>query len=176
MNRDSLSKSWWVRVLTSAVPFGVVVGLTFAHRASGWSLSDGLIGGIGGGLLFGLLMAWSHSRHQLLREQRAAVFTAGLTPQHRIVAVRASRGGPIPEDSATRAVAAGLIRDRLERSDGQRSRAVLFFSVVGVLELVLALTSSRWFWLAVALFAWLILTVLQQPHKLRRRLAQLNAG
>ena len=176
MDRNSLGNSWWVRVSTSALPFGVVVGLIFAHRANGWNLADGLIGGVGGGLLFGLLMAWSHRRHQLLREQRADVFTAGLPPQHRVLAVRASRGGPIPEDRATRAVAASLVRDRLERTDGQRGRAVLFFAVVGVLELVLALTSSPWFWLAVALFVWLILTVLQQPHKLRRRLAQLNAG
>ncbi|MDQ2738755.1 MAG: hypothetical protein M3Y35_09130, partial [Actinomycetota bacterium] len=56
-----------------------------------------------------------------------------------------------PDDPAIRAAAAGLTEDRLEQSISQRSKNLAIFAVIGLLELVMALTSSpctgwqRWY-------------------------------
>lgn len=88
--------------------------------------------------------------------------------------MRASRRGPVPDDPATRAAAAGLARDQLEQSISQRSKNLTIFGVIGLLELVMALTSSRWYWLAVLVFAAVSVAQLRQPQNLRRRLARLS--
>lgn len=68
----------------------------------------------------------------------------------------------------------GLTRDQLEQSINQRSKNLTIFGVIGVLELVMALTSLRWYWLAVLMFAAVSVAQLRQPQALRRRLALLN--
>lgn len=176
VNRGGIRNTWWSRALLYGVPFGVVMGLFAAHRGPGFGVVDGLIAGIFSGVLFGLAMGWLTRRQQLAREQRAAAFTAGLTAQHRTLAVRTSRRGPIPDDPATRAAAAALTRDQLERSTGQRNKNLARLGALVLLELVLALTSSPWFWLAVLIFAAAIVAQLREPQKLHRRLAQLNAA
>lgn len=90
--------------------------------------------------------------------------------------MRASRRGPIPDDPATRAAAAALTRYQLEQSTGQRNKNLAIFGAFGLLELVQAVTSSPWWWLAVLMFAALIVAQLQQPLTLRRRLALLNTA
>jgi len=173
VDRDKIFNLWWVRVLTSGVPFGVVMGLFAAHR-HGSDAADGLINGAVSGVLFGVFMAWATRRQQVAREQRTAVFTGGLTPERRAMAVRASRRGPVPDDAAIRTAAVGLARDQLEQSISQRSKNLTIFGVIGLLELVMALTSSRWYWLAVLMFAAVSVAQLRQPQALRRRLALLN--
>lgn len=113
-------------------------------------------------------------RQQVAREQRTAACTGGLTPERRALAVRASRRGPVPDDAATRAAAAALTRYQLEQTTTQRNKNVAIFGAVGVLELVLALTSSPWWWLAVLMFVALIVAQSREPRTLRRRLALLN--
>ncbi len=174
VNRDKILNLWWVRVLVFGVPFGVVMGLFAAHRGHGSGGADGLINGTVSGVLFGLFLAWVTRRQQIAREQRTTAFTGGLTPERRAVAVRASRRGPAPDDAAIRVVAAALTRDQLEQSISQRSKNFTIFGAVGLLELVMALTSSPWWWLAVLLFAALIVAQLRQPQTLRRRLALLS--
>ncbi len=88
--------------------------------------------------------------------------------------MRASRRGPVPDDAATRAAAAALTRYQLEQTTTQRNKNVAIFGAVGVLELVLALTSSPWWWLAVLMFVALIVAQSREPRTLRRRLALLN--
>ena len=90
--------------------------------------------------------------------------------------MRASRRGPVPDDPATRAAAAGFTRDQLEQLMSQRSKNLTVIGVLGLLELVLAVTSSPWWWLLVLVWAWLFVAQLRQPQNLRRRLAQLNAA
>lgn len=173
VDRDKIFNLWWVRVLTSGVPFGVLMGLFAAHR-HGSDVVDGLITGTVSGVLFGWFMSWATRRQEVAREQRTAAFTGRLILEHRALAVRASRRGPVPDDPAIRAAAAALTRDQLGQSISQRSKNIAIFGVIGLLELVLALTSSRWYWLAVLMFAALIVAQLRQPQALRRRLALLN--
>lgn len=174
VNRDKIGNLWWVQVLTSGVPFGVLMGLFAAHRGHGSGVADGLGTGLVVGLLFGVFMALAARRQQVARDQRTAAFTGGLTPERRTVAVRASRRGPVPDDPAIRTAAAALTQDQLEQSINQRSKNLTIFGVIGVLELVMALTSSRWYWLAVLMFAAVSVAQLRQPQALRRRLALLN--
>jgi len=174
VNRGKIGNVWWRRALLYGVPFGIVIGLFAAHRGHGSGLADGLINGIFSGALFGLAMGWLTRRQQAAREQRTAAFTAGLTAQHRTLAVRASRRGPIPDDPAIRAAAARLTRDQLERTTSQRNRNLAGLAAFTLLELVQALISSPWFWLGVLLFAVAIVAQLRQPRTLHRRLAQLN--
>lgn len=174
VTRDKLLKLWWFQALLFGMPFGVITGLFAAHQGHGGGVADGVIIGIVGGVVFGLAMGWVARRQQASREQRTAHFTAGLTVEGRALAVRASRRGPVPDDPVTRAAAAGLTRDQLEQSISQRSKNFAIFGAIGLLELVLALTLSPWSWLAVLIFAALIVVQLQQPQILRRRLAQLN--
>lgn len=173
VNWNKVRSLWWVRALVGGVPFGVLMGLFAAHR-HGSDVVDGLITGIFSGVLFGLFMSWATRRQEVAREHRTAAFTGGLTPEHRGSAVQASRRGPVPGDPAIRAAAAALARDQLGQSINQRSKNLTIFGVIGLLELVMALTSSSWYWLAALLFAALIVAQLRQPQALRRRLALLN--
>jgi len=157
--------------LLSGVPFGVLTGLFAAHR-HGYDVADGLITGTFSGILFGLLM----SVVTAAREQRTAAFTAGLTAPDRALAVRVSRHGSVPGDPVIRAAASGLTRDQLEQSISQRSKNLAIFGGIGLLELVMALASSPWYWLAVLMFAALFVAQLRQPRSLHRRLARLDAA
>lgn len=176
MNRGGNRSKWLSRALLYGAPFGVVMGLFAAHRAHGSGLTDGLINGAISGVLFGVFMRVVTRRQQVAQEQRTAAFTAGLSLQDRTLAVRASRRGPIPDDPATRAAAAALTRDQLERTTSQRNRNLALFGAIGLLEVAQALTSSPWFWLGVLVFAGVIVAQLREPQKLRRRVAQLAAG
>ncbi len=176
VERGKLLKLWWVQAVIFGVQFGVVTGLFAAHRGHGSSVADGLITGSIGGVVFGLAMGWGTRRQQVAREQRTAAFTAGLTAERRMLAVRASRRGPVPDDPAIRAAAAGLTEDRLEQSISQRSKNLAIFGVIGLLELASALTSSPWYWVAALIFTALFVAQLRQPRTLRRRLALLSAA
>lgn len=123
------------------MPFGVVTGLFAAHRGHGSGVADGLITGSIGGVLFGLAMGWVTRRQQVVREQRTAAFTAGLTAERRTLVERASRRGPVPDDPAIRAAAVSLTPDQLEQSISNHSKNLAVFGVIGLLELVMALTS-----------------------------------
>ncbi len=175
MNRGKVRNTGWSRALLSGVPFGVLTGLFAAHR-HGYDVADGLITGTFSGILFGLLMSVVTGRQQAAREQRTAAFTAGLTAPDRALAVRASRHGSVPGDPVIRAAAAGLTRDQLEQSISQRSKNLAIFGGIGLLELVMALASSPWYWLAVLMFAALFVAQLRQPRSLHRRLARLDAA
>lgn len=175
VNRGKIRNTGWSRTLLYGVPFGVLMGLFAAHR-HGYDAIDGLITGTFSGILFGLLMSVVTHRQQVAREQRTAAVTGGLTAENRTLAMRASRRGPVPADPAIRAAAAGLTRDQLEQSITQRSKNLAIFGVLGLLELVMALTSSPWYWLAVLMFAALLVAQLRQPQTLRRRLARLNTA
>lgn len=157
------------------VPFGVLMGLFGAYR-HGHDAVDGLVTGIFSGVLFGLAMSWLTARQQAARDRRTAPFTAGLTAQGRTLAMRASHRGPVPDDPAIRAAAAALARDQLEQTTSQRGRNLAGLAAFTVLELVQALTSSPWFWLAVLLFAGFFVALLRQPRALHRRLSRLNAA
>lgn len=174
VNRDKIRDLWWVQALLFGVVFDVVIGVFAAHRHHGSGVAAGLVTGVIGGVLFGLAMGWVTRRQLVARDRRTAAATAGLTAERRTQAVRASRRGPIPDDPAIRAAAAGLTRDDLEQSLSYRSKNLTIFSIIAVLELVLALTSSRWYWLAALVFAALIVAQLRQPQALRRRLTLLN--
>ncbi len=174
VNRDKIRDLWWVQAMLSGVVFGVVMGLFAAEQSHGFGVAAGLVAGSIGGVLFGLVVAWVIRRQLVARDRRTAAVTAGLTAERRIQALRASRRGPVPGDPAIRAAAAGLTHDDLEQSISHRSKNLTSFSIIGLLDLVLALTSSRWYWPAVLMFAAVIVAQLRQPQALRRRLALLN--
>lgn len=170
VNRDKIFNLWWVQAMLLGVVFGVVMGLFAAHQSRGSGVAAGLVTGSIGGVLFGLVMGWVTRRQLVARDRRTAAVTAGLTAERRTQALRASRRGPVPDDPAIRAAAAGLTRDQLEQSISYRSKNIAIFGVIGLLELVvLALTSSRWYWPAVLMFAAVIVTQWRQPQALRRQ-------
>lgn len=176
VNREKLLRSWWFQAVLFGVPFGVLMGLLGPYRRHGSGLAAGLITGVIAGVLFGLAMGWFTRRQRLAWERRTAAFTAGLTAEGRTLAMRAARRGRVPADPAIRAAVAGLTRDQLEQSISQRGKNLAIFGGIGFLELVMAVTSSRWFWLAVLMFAAFFVVQLRQPRALHRRLARLDAA
>jgi len=129
VNRDKIRDLWWVQAMLFGVVFGVVMGLFAAHQSHGSGVADGLVTGSIGGVVFGLAMGWGTRRQQVAREQRTAAVTAGLTAERRTQALRVSRRGPIPDDPAIRAAAAGLARDQLGQSISHRSENLTIFGV-----------------------------------------------
>ena len=176
VNREKLLGSWWFLAVLFGAPFGVVMGLFGAHRRHESGLAVGLTAGVIGGVFFGLAMSWITRRQRQAWERRTAAFTAGLTAEGRTSAIRAARRGRVPADPAIRAAVAGLTRDQLEQSVSQRGKNLAIFGGIGLLELVMAMTSSPWFWLAVVMFAALFVAQLLQSKTLHRRLARLAAA
>ncbi|QXG77692.1 hypothetical protein KUM42_09440 [Modestobacter sp. L9-4] len=161
----------WVHRVASGVLFG---GLTavFYGLEDDHSWTAALVGGVAGGVLFGLVMgSWSY---RTARGTHAVV--AGLTPAQRRTAARVSWHGPAPHDPAVRAAAVRMIDHQLALYLPLRA----FTLIVGVLMLALyvmaALVSSPWWWLVVPVWVGMITLSLLAPARLRRRRALLTGA
>ena len=69
-----------------------------------------------------------------------------------------------------------LVGFQLARSTRRRVRTLTGLSAFLTLELVLAVTTSPWFWLAVAAFGGGLALAIDEPRRLRARFAELRAG
>ena len=170
VRRDEFLQRWWVRVLLSGIPFGVMIGLFVGHRDS---VRERVLIGVIGGLVLGLAVGWSDRRQVMLRRQRITSFTAGLTEEGRWVAERASRRGPVPDDPQIRSAAAGLARDGLERVLRERTYGLVSFGLI-TLSWVLLATTRSWGWLVVVVLVATIVFLLLRPRMVRQRLVLLE--
>jgi hypothetical protein len=121
-------------------------------------------------MVFGLIMG------RLLYRQFAALRHA-MGPGSREALQTTARGawrGPLPEDPAAREAALRLARYQLGELRRRRTVTYAVFAVALALETWLALTSSPWFWLAVAMFGLSLVVSLAFPRVLRRRIELLQ--
>lgn len=152
---------WWVYSLICGVPFGVGTGFV----GSGFDWGGALISGTLFGAIVGSFIAWQ------ARRERAVLGAAVSTEQLRR-ARRASQRGPVPTDPETRQQAYQLAVRTLERITRGRVFALLACAMVGFA----AITTSAWYWLAVALCAGMFGYSFWWPRRLSRRIEDLRAG
>ena len=162
---------WWFSALISGVVFAGVMTLfqRFGAESSSWTRSA--ITGVLSGLFFGALMG------PFLRRQHRAVRAAvGKVPDRlRSAARRVSWRGPVAEDPELRSAALRLVDHSLDELQRRRRFTVGTLTALFVLETVLAVTSSGWYWLAATFLGVLLATSLLLPERLRRR-AELLRG
>jgi Flp pilus assembly protein TadB len=159
----------WVHRAVSGVLFGGFMTV-FLGLEDGGSWPAAVLGGVVGGLLFGLVMgSWSH---RTARGTRAAIGELG--PRERRIAARASWRGDVPADPDVCRAAVRMIDHQLALYLPLRT----FTLVVGALFLagyvVAAVLSSPWWWAAAAFWAGMLALSLLAPGRLRRRRALLT--
>jgi Flp pilus assembly protein TadB len=163
-----LRAPWWVLSLVTGGLFGVNMALFGAlFQEERWPVA--VVGGVLAGVLFGAVMGPLLARQN--RRWRDSVGTSSTDDLRR--ARRAARGGPVPTDPEQRALAHRLVTTQLGELRRRRRLSVTVFSVFLVLEAVMAVTRSPWFWLAAAFFAAMLALVLAYPRRLERRAAEL---
>jgi hypothetical protein len=163
-----LRAPWWVLSLVSGALFGVAMTL-FAALTQGERWPVAVVGGVLAGVLFGAVMGPLLARQN--RRLRDSIGSASAEDLRR--ARRAARGGPAPADPEQRALAHRLVTTQLGELRRRRRVSVAVFSVFLVLEGLMAVTYSPWFWLAAAFFAAMLALVLLLPRRLERRAAEL---
>lgn len=137
-------------------------------RGDGWPAV--LIGGAISGLIFGALMGTF--AHRMYHRQREAVGAVPADVER--AASRASWRGPVPEDPEVRAVALRLIHHQLAEARRRRTFHLVVSTMFVALYVVVAVTRSPWWWLAVAVFAVLLAMTLLVPRRLHRRAEMLR--
>ena len=129
-----------------------------------------MVGAVVQGVFFGLLMGLFLARTN--NRTRAAV---GGMPINREAAVyRAAAKGPVPEDPQVRAAASRLVAHQLDQSQRNIKWTIVVFTTFLILSTWLAVSSSPWWWSAVALWCAFIGWSIWLPSRLRRRLTVLD--
>lgn len=155
--------------LVCGTAFGVLIT---AYGVDGDRLPAAALGGVLTAVPFGLAMGVWGAREGRVR--RAALAEVG-EADHR-TAVRAAVRGPVPVEPAVRAAAGRLAAQRLTSAQRQRRWAAPTFGVAAAtLAGMAAVTSSPASLIPAALFGLLLVTVLAEPPRLRRRVAALTA-
>jgi len=160
----------WVLGLVNGVVFGTVwtVG---GRLLEGENWSAAIVRGVLAGLVFGAIMGRVQHRQQQGVRDVAERSPEGLSRRVRRAAFR----GPVPQEPGVRAAAHGLALAILAQYDRQQRWASPFFVLVALLSVLLAVTDSPWWWLAVV--AWIVAAV-GHPYmrsRLRRRAELLRA-
>ncbi|MGY1623693.1 hypothetical protein ACI789_15970 [Geodermatophilus sp. SYSU D00965] len=163
-----LRAPWWVLSLVTGGFFGVAMAL-FGALTQGESWPVAVVGGVLAGVLFGAVMGPLLARQNRRFQESVGTSSAGDLRRAR----RVARGGPVPADPEQRALAHRLVTTQLGELRRRRRFTVTVFSVFLVLEAVMAVVSSPWFWLAAAFFAAMLALVLVLPRRLERRAAEL---
>lgn len=158
-----------VRELFSGGIFGVGMGAyTYVERGSIWlSVIMGLLSGAAFGFLLGRTFV------RLRREATEQLGPLGERVDRRAI-VRA-RNGPVPVDVDERHLALTIIEWQLAEHRRGARRSYVLFGTLLVLEILLALFSSGWFWLAAAMFGGLLLYYPVAGARLERRRHQLTS-
>lgn len=106
--------------------------------------------------------------------QARELLLSGLDDQQRRDVLRAARTGKPPADRTLRAVAAALVKHRLAEYVRNRTLNLVVFTGAAVLAAVVAISSGGWYWAAVPLFGYGLISVIRYPGKQRRNLAALS--
>jgi Flp pilus assembly protein TadB len=163
-----LRAPWWVLSLVSGGLFGVLMALFGAlFQDERWPVA--VVGGVLAGIVFGAVMGPLLARQN--RRWQESIGSSSADDLRR--ARRVARGGPVPADPEQRALAHRLVTTQLGELRRRRRFAVAVFAIFLVLEVVMAVTRSPWFWLAAAFFAGMLALVLLYPRRLERRAAEL---
>jgi MFS family permease len=166
-----LRAPWWVHSLMSGVPFGVVMALLERLRDDEpWGAA--VSGGVPGGVLFGAVMGPFLQR----QAARTLAATGPMAPWIRRAATRAAWRGPVPADPEVRAAALRVVDHQLAEWQRRRTFLVGTYAFFTGLCVVLALTSSAWWWLAALGFGGMLGVSVLMPGWLRRRRTLLQAA
>jgi MFS family permease len=161
----------WVYGLVSGLLFGTAMTGFSALRDDGGSWRLRIVLGVLAGILFGVGMSvfmrrdFGASRDELV----------ALTVEQRRAVLRAAGRGPAPSDPEIRAVALRQAQRGLDLLRRRRLSSLVVFGLALVLEASLALTSSPWWWFAVAMFAAAVAAQFILPRRLERRIGILSA-
>jgi len=171
--RDKLQTApWWVLSLIQGVFFGTATTVInhLQHPGSGWK--GAILGGLVGGVFFGAVMG-----PLIVRAGRRALAAAGNVPARTLrVAARAVNRGHPPLDPETRHAAELLATYQLKQLARSRGLSLVLFGFFGVVSVVVALTSSPWWWIAVSIHAAFFGLYLVGPRHLQRRIEILKSG
>jgi hypothetical protein len=161
---------WWALGLVNGLLFGLATGVYTGLKAG-----DGLFGvvaGVLGGLAFGAVLGPIQARARRRARPVVDSIPAGRARDVRRAAIR----GPVPTEPDVRAAALRVATYRLGESGRFRVPVTVTLGFFLVVEAVVAVLYSPWFWAAAALFAAVLTFHLVQPGRLRRRIELLRAG
>jgi hypothetical protein len=153
---------WWVWALVLGTLFGL--GQFTVQLVSGRSVVPSAVGAAVAALLFGVIAGPGMHRRDV--GHRAAM---GDIPMARRRTVnRAARRGPVPTDPELRRAALAVLALQLETYRRQRW-AIVFWSFMIAVSVLLAVPDGGWWLLAVPLFTGFLALQLWMPRQLRRR-------
>jgi hypothetical protein len=153
---------WWVLSLWSGAIFAV--GQFTFRRLDGMSAGPAAIGAAVGGVIFGLVMGPISRR--IGNGYLEAMGDVPVSKQREVR--RAVTRGLVPTDPEVRRAALSLVSYRIESFRKMRWAVVMWLFFI-LLSLGLTVTDSRWWALAVLLFAGFLSMHLWMPRRLRMR-------
>ncbi|TKV55959.1 hypothetical protein FDO65_21685 [Nakamurella flava] len=153
------------------VIFGLVIGGIFLASSGGQVWAAVGVAILAGGL-FGL--AVDYNLHRQRRAAVAALGPAGETLNRSDV--HDALSGPVAKDPSARQQQLKIVDLQIAEAGRAGRRTIIVFGLLLFAEVVLAITSTPWFWVAAALFAVLLVATPIQQARLRRRRAELAAA
>jgi hypothetical protein len=160
---------WWVQGLMYGFFFALLMTLFFRLDEKSWF--PALVSGPVSGILFGILMGLTMSR---INSRMLAGLEDFSSAELRTVA-RAAARGPAPHDPRLREAAQVMVTRRRDEMLRTRRWSLVFFSVLPVLYVLLAVTQKQWWWwLAAVMFLVFLAYLVTAPGRAERRLAVLG--
>ena len=173
--RERLRRApWWVWALVTGIPFGTGMWAFGRGAAPGDDPVPAVVITVLVAAAFGSAMGLWVVRTQ--REMWAAVHgdVEGSLPPVPGKTFGRALAGNMPDDPAQRRAADRMLRYWSSTYERQRPWAPLLFAVMTVAYVYEALTDSRWWWLAVALAALMLVGWLRTFARLRRAVRRLG--
>jgi len=153
----------WAHCIAAGALFGAIWTVLSRLQGEPWAASLG--GGVFGAVFFGLFFGWWLHR-QIARTRELLAQTPGVDPR---VVSRAARRGSVPDDPGVRTAALALVEQQQAVLRRQRVLQRVMWPVMIALGAHQAVSSSPWWWLAVALFVFFLVLGLVEPRRLDRR-------
>lgn len=161
----------FVRFLVSALVGGLVAAAIhklWDHDSWGHALVSGLFLGV----LLEVVETFTTGR----RRDDIDAITAGLTAAQQQQVLRTSPRNPVPSNAAVRQAAIRFAEYRLAEYDRHHVAGRWVVGVFAAVFLVLALTTSPFYWVGVVVIVYVLAQELSEPRRLRRRLEMLRAA
>ena len=128
------------------------------------------------GLFLGFFLAVVETFTTGRRRGDIAAMTAGLTPAQRVQAFRTAVRAPVPTEPRVRQAAIRFAEYRLAEYGRHRVAGWWVCGAIAAVFAVLAITTSPFYWLAVAGFVGVCAQDLIELRRLRRRIEMLRAA
>jgi Flp pilus assembly protein TadB len=159
-----LSAPRWVLVVVSGIPFGAAMGVMGGLDRGSWTqgLIEGAITGVAYGLLMGVVLRRQFGRY------REAMGNVSQSDVRR--AVRDARHGRVPDDPEARRAAYRLLSTQVGQLRRQRRWAPAFLLLMIAIGVLLAVTQSPWWWVAVPIWVGALTLHLVLPRRMDRQL------